>query len=223
EVADLEHLEGGGRLDGANPDEVSERAIERGRDQLGTVGSGNHFIEVGRVDEIYDDDAAEALGRRPGLVTVLIHSGPRGLVCQVCDAYLQTMIAAADRYGIQLPDRQLACAPLDSPEARRYLGAMNAAANYAFANRQVMAHRVREAFARVLGRPAADLGMSTVYDVAHNIAKFEEHVVDGETMQLCVHRKGATRAFPPGHPEVPEAYRAIGQPVLIPGDMARYS
>jgi tRNA-splicing ligase RtcB len=219
--ADLEHTEGGGCLAGADPAAVSERAIQRGRDQLGTVGSGNHFIEVGAVDEVYDTAVADRLGLVPGNITVLIHSGSRGLGYQVCDDNLQTMLRAATRYGITLPDRQLACAPLDSPEASHYFAAMNAAANFAFANRQMMAHRVRAAFAAVLGEDASQL--SLVYDVAHNIAKWEKHDIAGEPRRVCVHRKGATRAFPPGHPDVPAAYRDIGQPVLIPGDMARYS
>lgn len=220
---DLDHTEAGGRLPDADPEAVSDRAIERGRPQLGTVGSGNHFVEIGHVDEVYDADAAERLGLAPGTVCVLIHSGSRGLGYQVCDDYLDVMLASSSRHGIELPDRQLACAPLDSPEARQYLGAMNAAANFAFANRHMMAHAVREAFGRVLGRPSEELGLDLVYDVAHNIAKFETHEVEGVRRRLCVHRKGATRAFPPGHPEVPEAYRDLGQPVLIPGDMGRYS
>ena len=220
---DLDHIEANGRLAGAEPDRVSERAVQRGRDQLGTVGSGNHFIEVGHVDEVYDETVARRLGLEPGTVTVFIHSGSRGLGYQVCDDSLETMIKAAAKYGIDLPDRQLACAPLDSPEAVSYLGAMNAAANFAFANRQMMAHRVREAFGSVLGRPWMEMGLSLVYDVAHNIAKFEVHEIDGRERRLCVHRKGATRAFPPHHPELGTAYRDIGQPVLIPGDMGRYS
>ncbi|MBX6364430.1 MAG: RtcB family protein [Gemmatimonadetes bacterium] len=221
--ADLERTEACGALPGADPEQVSERAVQRGRSQLGTVGSGNHFIEIGRVEEVYDAAVARRLELEPGAVTVLIHSGSRGLGYQVCDDYLQLMLAAAGRYGIELPDRQLACAPLGSPEATRYLGAMNAAANFAFANRQVMAHRVREAFARVFGRPWSELGLRLVYDVAHNMAKLERHEVDGRERELCVHRKGATRAFPPGHPEVPASLRDVGQPVLIPGDMARQS
>lgn len=220
---DLDRIEGDGRLSGADPDQVSERAIERGRDQLGTVGSGNHFIEVGYVDEIHDAAVAERFGLTPGCVTVLIHSGSRGLGYQVCDDFLRVMQGTAARHGIDLPDRQLACAPLSSPEAIRYIGAMNAAANFAFGNRQMMAYRVREAFSRVLGRPWTDLGMHLVYDVAHNMAKWEMHEVDGRLKKLCVHRKGATRAFPPGHADVPGHYRDVGQPVLIPGDMARYS
>jgi tRNA-splicing ligase RtcB len=220
---DLEHIEDGGQISGADPEQVSARAVQRGADQVGTVGSGNHFIEVGYVDQVYDERAAARLGLEKDTVTTFIHSGSRGLGYQVCDDYLGVMLEASARYGIELPDRQLCCAPLDSPEAERYLGAMRAAANFAFANRQVMAHRVREAFAKVLGRPWEALGMGLVYDVAHNIAKFEKHPVDGRERTLCVHRKGATRAFPPGHPELGAAYRDLGQPVLIPGDMGRYS
>jgi tRNA-splicing ligase RtcB len=220
---DLEHIESGGTLEGADPGRVSDRAVKRGRAQVGTVGSGNHFIEVGVVTEVYDEAAAGVLGLQPGTVTVFIHSGSRGLGHQVCTDYLDVMLKATRKYGIDLPDRQLACAPLTSPEAEDYLAAMYAAANYAFANRQMMSHRVREAFARVFGRPWEELGLRLVYDVAHNNAKWESHEVEGRTRRLCVHRKGATRAFPPGHPDVPVAYRDIGQPVFIPGDMARYS
>ncbi len=221
--AELDHIEDGGRIRGADPDQVSERAVQRGRDQVGTVGSGNHFIEVGEVAEVYDESAADRLGLAKGSVTVFIHSGSRGLGYQVCDDYLDLMLKAAGRYRIDLPDRQLVCAPLDSPEAKRYLGAMRAAANYAFANRQMMGHRVREAFQEVLGRDPEELGMGLVYDVAHNIAKFEKHSIDGRERTVCVHRKGATRAFPPGHPELAPTYRDLGQPVFIPGDMGRYS
>ncbi len=220
---DLERIESGGVMEDADAAQVSEHAIRRGRDQVGTVGSGNHFIEVGWVDEVYDDQAAHALRLDRGTVTVFIHSGSRGLGYQVCDDYLDVMLRSARSHGIDLPDRQLACAPLHSEEARRYLGAMRAAANYAFANRQMMAHRVREAFERVFGRSEAELGMDLVYDVSHNNAKFERHVVEGRERTLCVHRKGATRAFPPGHPDLGERFRALGQPVLIPGDMGRYS
>jgi tRNA-splicing ligase RtcB (3'-phosphate/5'-hydroxy nucleic acid ligase) len=223
EESDLRMTEAGGRLGGADPDEVSERAVQRGRDQLGTVGSGNHFIELGCVDQVYDASAAERLGLELGTVTVFIHSGSRGLGYQVCDDFVQVMMGTADTYGIELPDRQLVCAPLGSPEADRYMGAMSAAANYAFANRQMMAFRVREVFEDAFRRSWQDLGMTLVYDVAHNIAKWETHEVDGGDRRVCVHRKGATRAFPPGHPELPEAYRDLGQPVLIPGDMGRYS
>ncbi|MFW6085142.1 MAG: RtcB family protein [Gemmatimonadota bacterium] len=220
---DLAHIESNGTLPGADPDEVSERAVRRGMPQLGTVGSGNHFIEVGYVDEIYDEGTAETLGLETGTVTVFIHSGSRGLGHQVCTEFLDVMQEAVERYGIDLPDRQLACAPLESPEGKRYLGAMAAAANYAFANRQVMAHRVREAFSQVLDRPWEEMDFRLVYDVAHNNAKWETHEVDGRERRLCVHRKGATRAFPPGHPDLPDVYRETGQPVLIPGDMGRYS
>jgi tRNA-splicing ligase RtcB len=220
---DLEHIEDRGTIPGSNPDHVSDRAIQRGRDQVGTVGSGNHFIEVGEVEEVYDRSAAQRLGLEKGFVTVFIHSGSRGLGYQVCDDYLDVMLRAARRYGIELPDKQLVCAPLDSPEAERYLGAMRAAANFAFANRQMMGHRVREAFESVLGLDASALGMGLIYDVAHNIAKFEKHKVEGRETTLCVHRKGATRAFPPGHPDLGSAYRDLGQPVFIPGDMGRYS
>jgi len=220
---DLDHIEDGGTIPGADPEEVSHRAIQRGRDQVGTVGSGNHFIEIGEVEEIYDEDAARRLELDPGTVTAFIHSGSRGLGYQVCDDYLDVMLTATRTYRISLPDRQLVCAPLDSPEAKRYLGAMRAAANFAFANRQMMGHRVREAFSAVFGRTPAELGMRLIYDVAHNIAKFEKHSVGGREKTLCVHRKGATRAFPPGHPEIGSAYRDLGQPVFIPGDMGRYS
>jgi len=221
--SDLEHMEDGGTIAGADPEQVSPRAIQRGRDQVGTVGSGNHFIEIGVVDEVYDGPAAARLGLEADTVTIFIHSGSRGLGYQVCDDYLDVMLKAARRNDIELPDRQLACAPLESAEAKRYLGAMRSAANFAFANRQMMAHRVREAFQQVLGRSPAELGMDLVYDVAHNIAKFETHRVAGRERTLCVHRKGATRAFPPGHPELGPAHRDLGQPVFIPGDMGRYS
>ncbi len=220
---DLDHIEDGGTIPGADPDQVSDRAVQRGRDQVGTVGSGNHFIEVGEVEEIYDATAASRLGLSKGSVTVFIHSGSRGLGYQVCDDYLDIMLRASRRFGIELPDNQLACAPLDSPEAEDYLGAMAAAANFAFANRQMMGHRVRGVFKEVLGGDDSELGMDLVYDVAHNIAKFEDHQVDGRLKSLCVHRKGATRAFPPGHTDLGLAYRDLGQPVFIPGDMGRYS
>ena len=218
---DLECIEANGTLPG-DPGAVSERAKKRGGPQLGTVGSGNHFVEVGYVAEIFDERVANRLGLSPGTVTFFIHSGSRGLGYQVCDDYLDTMVKAAAKYGIHLPDKQLCCAPLTSPEARRYLGAMNAAANYAFANRQLMAHYVRKALAKIFSDDVA-AETDLVYDVAHNIAKFENHEVEGKRRRLCVHRKGATRAFPPGHPELADRFRDIGQPVLIPGDMGRYS
>ncbi len=221
--ADLDHIEEGGRQREADPDVVSDRAMERGRSQLGTVGSGNHFIEVGYVAEVYDGDAAAAYGLSPDMITVLIHSGSRGLGYQVCDDFLTLMLAASKRYGIDLPDRQLCCAPVRSTEGKRYLGAMSAAANFAFANRQMMSHRVRDTFQRVLGRGEGALRMSLVYDVCHNMAKIETHRVAGRPRRVCVHRKGATRAFPKGEPGIPDAYRGVGQPVLIPGDMGRRS
>ncbi len=223
EPDDLTFAEAGGCIPGADPDAVSHKAHERGRDQAGTLGSGNHFLEIQTVGQVYDEQAANVLGLFPGQVTVLIHSGSRGFGHQVCTDYLASMDRAVKKYGIQIPDRQLACAPFDSPEAQAYLGAMRAAANYAWANRQCLTHWTREAFQRIFKKSPRDLGMSVVYDVAHNIAKVEEHLVDGRSMRLVVHRKGATRAFPPGHPELPERYRVIGQPVLVPGDMGRAS
>ena len=219
---DLEAIEANGELPAADPDAVSERAKERGKSQLGTVGSGNHFVEVGYVAETFDAAVAQRLGLEPGRLTVFIHSGSRGLGYQVCDDSLDGMIRAAAKYAIPLPDRQLCCAPLSSPEARAYWGAMNAAANYAFANRQLMAHYARLALGKVFGPDAAER-TRLVYDVCHNIAKHETHEVDGRSRRLCVHRKGATRAFPPGHAELAPQFRDIGQPVLIPGDMGRYS
>lgn len=220
---DLEHTEAGGALEGADPDAVSPRAYERGADQLGTLGSGNHFLEVQAVDTVFDEEAAAAWGLEKGSVTVMIHSGSRGFGYQVCEDSLDSARRALTQYGISVPDMQLACAPLDSPEARQYLGAMRAAANYAWNNRQCLMFLAREVFERFFRRSFSDLGMQLVYDVAHNIAKFERHQVGGKERMLCVHRKGATRAFPPGHPELPEAYRLTGQPVIIPGDMGRNS
>ncbi|MFQ5520458.1 MAG: RtcB family protein [Candidatus Methylomirabilia bacterium] len=220
---DLERIESGGVLADADPEAVSRYAYERGRRQVGTLGSGNHFLEVQVVEEIYDERVARAFGLSRGQLSVMIHTGSRGFGHQVCTDYLRELEGAVKRYGIRLPDRQLACAPLTSPEARDYLGAMRAAANFAFANRQCLAHWTRETFLRVLGISPNELGMALVYDVAHNIAKIEEHEVDGARRTVVVHRKGATRAFPPGHPELGEVYREVGQPVLIPGDMGRYS
>jgi tRNA-splicing ligase RtcB len=220
---DLETCEDGGRIAAAEPGAVSDRALQRGRNQLGTLGSGNHFLEVGVVDRIYDDAVATAFGLRLDMVTVSIHVGSRGLGHQVCADSLEAMDRAVKRYAIALPDRQLACAPLSSPEGRAYSGAMSAAANYAWANRQVITHNVRRAVRQVMGGALGDLDLSLVYDVAHNIAKVETHTWGGKTVRACVHRKGATRAFPPGHPDVPARYRQWGQPVLIPGDMGRYS
>lgn len=223
EAADLTHCEEGGRLPGARPDLVSSRALDRGRSQVGTLGSGNHFVEVQYVSEVLDDEAAAAFGLERDQVTFMIHSGSRGLGHQVCEDHLRTMVAASRRHGITLPDRQLCCAPITSDEGQAYLGAMAAAANFAFANRQVMTHGVRESVGALIGGGPGQAGLSVVYDVCHNIAKFEDVQVDGVERRVCVHRKGATRAYPPGHPQVPEAYRGVGQPVLIPGDMGRYS
>ncbi len=223
EEEDLEFIEEHGCLDGARPDLVSDRAYQRGRDQLGTLGSGNHFAEIQYVAEIYDEAAAAALGLFLDQLTLTIHSGSRGLGHQVCSDHIRIMLEAAARYGIELPDRQLCCAPIQSPEGQHYLGAMSAAANYAFANRQVMTHWARESFMQALSLGPRQLGLEVVYDVCHNIAKFETFVIDGRSRRLCVHRKGATRAYPPGHPQTPEAYQEVGQPVLIPGDMGRYS
>jgi len=221
--ADLDHTEEGGRLAMADPEAVSEVALKRGHKQLGTLGSGNHFLECGRVDEIYYPEAARALGVELGQVVVLIHSGSRGLGHQTCDDYLRLIGKAMGNYAIQLPDRQLASVPIKSPEGQAYLGAMAAAANFAWCNRQIMMHLTEQAFLRALAISERELGMSLIYDVCHNIAKFEEHVVDGKPRRLCVHRKGATRAFGPGHQALPPALRQVGQPVLIPGDMGRYS
>jgi tRNA-splicing ligase RtcB len=221
--ADLDHIEARGRIEGADPDQVSQFAMDRGRDQLGTLGSGNHFVEVGYVTEIYDDKLATALGIFKDQITVIVHTGSRGLGHQVCDDYIKVMLKATAKYGIDLPDRQLCCAPISSEEGKKYLGAMAAAANFAFANRQMITHWVRESFEQVFKMGPKKLGLELVYDVAHNIAKIETHEVNGKARKLCIHRKGATRAFPPKHPEVPPAYRETGQPVLIPGDMGRYS
>jgi tRNA-splicing ligase RtcB len=216
--ADLEHTESSGALPGADPGAISARARTRGSAQLGTMGSGNHFIELEEVERVDDPAAADTFGLAPGQLTVLIHSGSRGLGHQVCGDYVRQMDSAIAREGIKLPDRQLACAPLSSPEGEAYWGAMACAANFAFANRQVMAARVRQALAATLGTEVAQRTVQ-VYDVAHNVAKLEDH--GGRT--LCVHRKGATRAFPPGSAEIPETYREAGQPVFIPGSMGTAS
>ncbi len=221
--SDLEYIEESGCVDGCDPAAVSAHAYARGSKQLGTLGSGNHFLEVGYVAEIYNPKAAAALGLFLDQITVIIHCGSRGFGYQVCDDSLGIMDKAGRKYGISLPDRQLACAPISSPEGQQYLGAMRCAINYAFANRQAIAHFTRMAFERALAMPPAEIGLRTVYEVAHNIAKFETHLVNGERKKVCVHRKGATRAFAPGSNEIPAAYREVGQPVLIPGDMGRYS
>ncbi len=215
----LEFTEEEGCLGGADFQGVSDRAKERGATQIGTLGSGNHFLEVDVVEEIFDQDAAESFGLHQGNLALFIHCGSRGLGYQVCDDYLQVMSKAMHKYGIELPDRQLACAPLSSPEAERYLSAMAGAANYAWANRQVIMALAEQVLLEALNISPRTLGFRLVYDVCHNIAKFEEHTIDGRPQVLCVHRKGATRAFPPGSRFIPAAYRSIGQPVLIPGDM----
>jgi tRNA-splicing ligase RtcB len=217
---DLEHCEENGEMKGADPSKVSKKARDRGRPQLGTLGSGNHFLEIQMVEKIYDETIARVFGLKEGQVTVMIHCGSRGAGHQICTDYVRVMEQASQKYGIRLYDRQLACAPLTSNEARDYYGAMAAGANYAWANRQIISHWVREAFKKYYKR---DVRMELVYDVAHNVAKFEEHDVDGVRKTLCVHRKGATRAFPAGRPEVPAAYRDVGQPVIIPGSMGSAS
>jgi len=220
---DLAVIEENGRIEGARPDVVSDKAKKRGQPQLGSLGSGNHFCEVGYVAEVYDERVADAFGLQRDMLTVMIHTGSRGLGYQICDDSLRLMQRASQKYGIQLPDRQLCAAPLGSPEAEAYFGAMCCAVNFAFANRQMITHFVRDAMAGFFGAAPDSLGLDLVYDVCHNIAKWEEHEVDGAQKRVCVHRKGATRAFGPGHPDVPERYRAVGQPVLVPGDMGRYS
>jgi len=221
--ADVERLESRGCIPDADPSAVSGRARERGIVQLGTLGSGNHFVEIDRVESVLDAGAAEAFGLEEGLTVLSIHSGSRGLGHQVCDDFIRVMLEASARYGIELPDRQLCCAPLGSPEAGRYLAAMACAANFAFANRQILSRLALDALARALGRRPRRLEDRVLYDVAHNIAKWESHRVGGSRRRLLVHRKGATRALPPGHAELPPPYREIGQPVLIPGDMGRAS
>ncbi|HTM21502.1 MAG TPA: RtcB family protein [Kofleriaceae bacterium] len=223
---DAAHCEEGGCLDGADPDAVSERALERGHDQVGTLGSGNHFLEVQEVDEIYDDEAAATFGLRVGGLTLMIHCGSRGLGHQVCDETVNQLARTMGTYGYDyanLPDRQLAAAPLHSDAGKRYVGAMQAAANFAWANRQVITGLALDAMASALKMPRPGLEARLLYDVCHNIGKVERHLVEGRERQLFVHRKGATRAFAAGDPRVPEAYRAVGQPVIIPGDMGRYS
>lgn len=216
---DLECIEESGRLPHANASYVSKKALERGKPQLGTLGSGNHFLEIQVIDEIYDENVARRFGLNLGQVTVMIHCGSRGLGHQVCDDYIKVMLRAMTKYGIKVPDRQLCCAPLKSQEAREYLGAMQAAANYALANREIIGHMVRDVFLRFF--PKAELKL--LYDVSHNMAHIEKHELDGVIMDVCVHRKGATRAFPPGHPSLPEKYRPVGQPVIIPGSMGTES
>ena len=220
---DLEHTEQRGCIEGGDPNALSSRALERGLPQLGTLGGGNHFLEIQEVETVFEPEAASVFGLKAGQITVMIHTGSRGLGYQVCDDNLDRMVRAMHRYRINLPDKQLACAPVRSPEGRQYLAGMAAAANYAWANRQIILHWVRESFEKVLGESAEKLDMQLVYDVAHNIAKIEDHYVEGRLRSIVVHRKGATRAFPPEHPDIPDAFRGVGQPVLIPGDMGRAS
>jgi tRNA-splicing ligase RtcB len=220
---DVDHIEERGCIEGADPDRVSEKAMERGKAQLGTLGSGNHFVEVGYVAEVFDETIARALGLWKDQATVIVHTGSRGLGHQVCDDYIRVMLDAARKYQIELPDPQLCCAPVSSPEGKRYLEAMACAANFAFTNRQMITHWVRETFEQVFRKGPKDLKLDLIYDVCHNIAKIENHTVNGKKKKLCIHRKGATRAFPPNHPDIPSDYQSIGQPVLIPGDMGRCS
>jgi len=220
---DLRRTEEGGMLEGADPNRVSHRAKERGRTQLGTLGSGNHFLEVDVVDEIYDREAAAAMGLFEGGVCLSIHCGSRGFGHQICTDYVQTFQSAVRKYNIQLPDRELVCAPVNSPEGAEYLAAMRCAANYAFANRQILAHQARLAFEEVLAGKVKNFHLHQVYDIAHNIGKVENHLVDGQKQKVCVHRKGATRAFGPGSPELPGEYQTVGQPVLVPGSMGTAS
>ena len=221
---DLDATEENGCIKGADPSKISDRAIKRGMPQTGTLGSGNHFLEVQVVKEIFEPEIASVMGINAiGQILVLIHTGSRGFGHQVCTDHLRVMEEAASKYGIKLPDRQLACAPIESKDGKDYLAAMACAANYAWCNRQCIVHWVRESFSKIFNKSLDELGMGQVYDVAHNIAKIEEHMVEGQKLNLCVHRKGATRAFPPGHKDIPQRYKEIGQPVLIPGDMGRCS
>jgi len=220
---DIETIEENGCMKGADPHSVSSRAKERGVPQLGTLGAGNHFLEIQVVEEVYNEQIAKILGLFKGQITVLIHTGSRGLGHQVASDYIEVMLNAARKYGISLIDKQLAAAPFTSPEAKRYFSAMIGAANYAWVNRQLITHWTRESFKDVFKKQDREMGLEIIYDVAHNIAKVEEHIVDGKKVKVVVHRKGATRAFPPNHNEIPAKYKSIGQPVLVPGDMGRYS
>lgn len=223
EESDIEHTEDKGCMPNADPEVVSERALERGRKQLGTLGSGNHFLEVGVVDTVYHPEVAKVFGLYEGQVTLILHSGSRGFGYQVCDDFLAFMRKHVNKLGIDLPDRQLSCAMIQSNEGMRYFNAMACAANYAWANRQILLHRSREVFSNVFGIGPRDLKMNLVYDVCHNIAKKEEHIIDGKKQYACVHRKGATRSFPPGHESLCDKYRSVGQPIFIPGDMGTAS
>ena len=221
--SDLESTEDNGSIQGADPEAVSDRAMQRGREQIGTLGSGNHFLELQVVDEIFDPAVAEELGVFQGQVSFMIHCGSRGFGYQICDDFCKDMPKYLGKFGISVPDRQLACAPVNSIEGQTYLAAMRCGANFAWANRQYILHRARQAFEKIFKKSWASMGINMIYDVAHNIAKMETHKVNGKDKELCVHRKGATRAFPPGHPELPNRFKKIGQPVIIPGDMGRNS
>lgn len=224
EKEDLENCESGGCLPQADPVNVSRRAKERGRGQVGTLGSGNHFLEIQKVSEVFDEEIAKAFGLFKEQIVIMIHTGSRGLGHQIATDYIRIMLSAMLKYGIKLPDRELAACPISSPEGGKYLSAMACGANYAWANRQMITHLVRKAWARAMsGGSSSASSLTSLYDVAHNIAKIEKHKIDDREMELCVHRKGATRAFPPGHPEIPEKYRSAGQPVLIPGSMGTAS
>lgn len=220
---DLDRTEENGCIAGAEPSKISARAYERARDQLGTLGSGNHFIEVDIVDEVYDETVAARMGLTPGRVVAQIHCGSRGFGHQVCTDYVARFQRVVHQYGIELPDRELVCAPLSSPEGQDYLAAMKGAANFAFANRQLLTHLIRRSFEDALAGKVDDFGVYQIYDIAHNMAKIEEHEVGGRRVRVCVHRKGATRAFGPGSPVLPDVYRDIGQPVLVPGSMGTAS
>ncbi len=222
-VQDLRRTEEGGSIRGADPRNLSPRALKRGRNQVGSLGAGNHFIEIDLVAEIFDRQAAQVMGLREGDIALQIHCGSRGLGHQVCTDYVKSLQQAVHRYGIELPDRSLVCAPMDSPEGEAYLSAMSCAANYAFANRQVLSHYAREAFESVLVGKVKDWHLYQIYDVAHNIGKIETHQIGGKSIQVCVHRKGATRAFGPGAEDLPSEYKKIGQPVLVPGSMGTSS
>ena len=220
---DLNFTEATGFLQNANANAASQRALERGKNQLGTLGSGNHFLEVQAVDRVFYREAADAMGLSEGNICVMIHTGSRGFGYQICDEHVKSWVKVAERYGINLPDRQLASAPINSPEGQDYITAMACSANYAWNNRQCIMHLVRQTFMQFFETTEDELGLELVYDVAHNIGKFEKHTVDGKERELFIHRKGATRAFPAGHPEIPEKYQKVGQPVLIPGDMGTAS
>jgi tRNA-splicing ligase RtcB len=220
---DLRRTEEGGRLEGADPTKVSKRAKERGRPQLGSLGAGNHFIEVDLIDQVFDPEAAQVMGLIEGNLVAQVHCGSRGFGHQVCSDYVDDFQAAVRRYQIELPDRELVCAPLNSPEGTNYLAAMCCAANYAFANRQILAHSIRRAFEEIFAGKVKHWDLRQVYDIAHNMGKIETHLIDGKQVKVCVHRKGATRAFGPGSPELPEEYQEIGQPVLVPGSMGTSS